>query len=110
MASFNGSGTGGDDGGSLAWLIFKLVTMIVGVVVLLSFLMSIFKYIVAIAVLGGLGYGGYRLLMGPKKELTADHPLLLELTKDEDPMQRKLRLLEEEDRRLNEEIDRLSRE
>lgn len=110
MANLNGSGSGGDDGGSLAWLLVKLLAVIIGVVVLLSFLMSIFKYIVALAVLGGLGYGGYRLLTGPKKELTADKPLLLESKKNEDPMERKLRLLEEEDRRLNEEIDRLSRE
>lgn len=110
MASLKGSGTGNEGGGSLGWLLLKVVALIIGAVVLLSFLMSIFKYIVALAVLGGLGYGGYRLLTGPKKELTADNPLLLESKTDEDPMQRKLRLLEEEDRRLNEEIDRLSRE
>jgi hypothetical protein len=106
MADNNGT----DDGGSLIWLLFKAVTMIIGIVVLVGFLLSIFHYLIGAAVLGALVYLTYRLLTGSKPALSTDSPRYLLEATDEDPMQRKLRLLEEEDRRLNEEIDRLSRE
>lgn len=107
MTKFSGSG---DDGGSIWWLLTKVVVVIIGAFVLFSFLMSIFKYIVAAAVLGALGYAGYRFLAGPTKSLPEKRsPLLLE-GKDEEPMRKRLRALEEEDRRLSEEIERLSKE
>ncbi len=89
--------TGGNDGGSLGWLIFKLILMGVGAIVLIGFLMSIFKYIVVVALIGGGGYLGYRLLTNkkaPALSVDAD-PLLLEA---EASLDRELRLLEEHDR------------
>lgn len=106
--------TGGNDGGggSIWWLMIKAMLIVVAAYLVFGIVLSLVKYAVVLAILGGAGYLGYKLLFGNNTETKAlppaeSHKLLNTDLDDDDAFKRRLRELEAEDKRINDEIDRL---
>lgn len=103
---------GGGEGGSTAWEIFKLVAMVIGGIVILSWVLSLVGALLSWAfpllILAGLAFLGYKLFLEDDStggDVTAQDPPLLEHQAhsetddilDEDPLEKQFEELERRD-------------
>lgn len=112
MTSTTQSGNGGDDG-SVIGTILKIIVLIVVAIIFLRFFFWLLSFLIPIAIVLGLGYLVYRLIAGSGDDtdkVSNDEPYLLDFEKEEDPLEKRFRELEQEEARVDAEISKLDRE
>lgn len=98
-----------DESSSKTGFIVKGVLIGVGAIFALSIAMSLFKLALIAAVIGGIGYGGYRLLGGGKElpDGDAGQPKKLGAAGSSDALARRMKELDALDKKLDEQLKRL---
>ncbi len=112
MTSTTQSGNGGDDGSTIG-TILKIIGLIVVAIIFLRFFFWLLGFIIPIAIVLGLGYLVYRLIVGSGDDtdkVSHDEPYLLDFEKEEDPLEKRFRELEQEEARVDAELSKLDRE